>query len=87
MDRSLSGIPQGSILGQILFILYINDLPEVVGSACKLFADDCKLYHNIASEADQRELQKYIERLCSGGKIGWWVLTSKSIKWSLLNME
>ena len=36
----LSGIPQGSILGSILFILYINDLPGVVGSVCKLFADD-----------------------------------------------
>ena len=40
---ALSGIPQGSILGPILFILYINDLPGVVGSVCKLFADDCKL--------------------------------------------
>ena len=39
----LSGIPQGSILGPLLFIIYINDLPGVVGSVCKLFADDCKL--------------------------------------------
>ena len=60
----LSGIPQGSILGPILFILYINDLPGVVGSVCKLFADDCKRYRNIASEADQEEFQKDIERLC-----------------------
>ena len=64
----LSGIPQGCILGQILFILYINDLPGVIGSACKLFADDCKLFHNIASEADQKELQKDIERLCKWRK-------------------
>ena len=52
----LTGIPQGSILGPILFIIYINDLPGVVGSVCKLFADDCKLYSSIASEADQKEL-------------------------------
>ena len=64
----LSGIPQGSILGPILFILYINDLPGVVGSVCKLFADDCKLYRNIASEADQKELQEDIERLCKWSK-------------------
>ena len=43
----LSGIPQGSILGPILFIIFINDLPGVVGNVCKLFADDCKLYKNI----------------------------------------
>ena len=64
----LSGIPQGSILGPVLFILYINDLPGVVGSVCKLFADDCKLYKNIKSEADQRELQEDINRLCKWSK-------------------
>ena len=52
-----------SILGPILFIIYINDLPGVVGSVCKLFADDCKLYSSTASEADQKELQEDIETL------------------------
>ena len=58
----LSGIPQGSILGPVLFIIFINDLPGVVlvGSVCRLFADDCKLYRNIKSEADLRELQEEI---------------------------
>ena len=46
----LSGIPQGSILGPILFIIFINDLPGVVGNVCKLFADDCKLYKNIKGD-------------------------------------
>ena len=66
----LSGIPQGSILGPVLFILFINDLSGVVlvGSVCRLFADDCKLYRNIKSEADLRELQKEIWRLYQWSK-------------------
>ena len=43
----LSGIPQGSVLEPILFIIFLNDLLEVVENVCKLFADDCKLYKNI----------------------------------------
>ena len=64
----LSGIPQGSILGPILFIFYINDLLGVVESVCKLFADDCKLCSSIASEGGQKELQEDIERLCKWSK-------------------
>ena len=44
-----SGIPQGSVLGPVLFIIYINDMPDKVTSMCKLFADDSKLYLTIKS--------------------------------------
>ena len=40
----LSGIPQGSVLGLILFKIFINDLLECVQCCCKVFADDTKIY-------------------------------------------
>ena len=55
--KVVSGIPQGSVLGPLLFVIFINDLPaEVKVNICKMFADDCKLYGAV-KEGDINLLQ------------------------------
>ena len=47
-----------SILGPILFLLYVNDLPNIVNATAKLFADDAKVYKTVNNISDCEELQK-----------------------------
>ena len=53
----LSGIQQGSILGPLLFIIFINDTLEVVNSLTRMFADDTKLFRIVNRDADSTVLQ------------------------------
>ena len=63
-DRTVtSGIPQGSVLGPILFVLYINDLPSRVKSEIRLFADDTKLFTRSDIDGATDTLQEDLDLL------------------------
>ena len=58
-----SEVPLGSVLGPLLFLCYINDLPTCVSSDIRLFADDCLLYRTIHSQQDAVILQEDLNML------------------------
>ena len=67
-----SGVPQGTVLGPLMFLIYINDITESISLSLRLFADDCILYRTITTEEDAVQLQYDLDHL-----FAW------AIKWQL----
>ena len=60
-----SRVPQESILGPLLFLLFVNDLPGWIVSSMKMFADDIKLWHKISCESDKQYLQSDLQTMAN----------------------
>ena len=59
-----SGVPQGSVLGPVLFLIYINDLEEDVSNWLLKFADDTKLFGEVNNSLDAGIMQADLDRMC-----------------------
>jgi len=69
-NEVLSGIPQGSVLGPLFFIIYINDLSLLMKNKILLFADDTKIYTTISCSHPISTLQKDID-MCVKWSLSW----------------
>ena len=64
----MNGVPQGSILGPIIFLIYINDLDDDFTSKVLKLADDTNVFRKIKSDADRQQLQDYRNKLTEWSK-------------------
>ena len=79
-----SGVPQGSVLGPLLFLIYINDLDNKIISKISKFADDTKLCHRARHPEDIIELQEDINKLEDWANN--WQMKFNVGKWAVTNI-
>ena len=64
-----SGIPQGTVLGPLMLLLYINDITKDIDSSVRMFADNCLIYRIIESTDDAIKLQQDLDMLSEWANI------------------
>ena len=80
----VSGVPQGTVLGPLLFCLHINDITADVESEIRLFADDCVCYREIKDKEDTLKLQRDIDRL--GNWARKWGMRFQPVKCNMMQL-
>ena len=85
MKKVTSGVPQGSILGPNMFLLYVNDIPDYVSTTAKMIADDTKVYSEIKTTANCDTLQKDLNALAVWLKL--WLLEFNAEKCVVLRIK
>ena len=63
----MAGVPQGSILGPLLFLVFINDMNDELTSRTSMFADDTALYHADKNSENASKILKWISLKCKAG--------------------
>ena len=82
--KVFSGVPQGSVLGPLLFLLFVNDLPEWIVGNLKMFADDTKLWITLKSETDSAIVQTDLDSLTAWSNR--WLLKFTASKCKLMHI-
>ena len=78
LENVISDIRQGTVLGPLLFVIYINDLTNDLTSMTKLFADDTKVYREVNNSEESKLLQKDVETLATWSRV--WQLPFNTTK-------
>ena len=73
-----SGVPQRSVLGSLLYHLYVNDIPQLITGKVNLFADDMNLWHVIRSKNDEKFISQSLETLKNYSER--WLLKFNAVK-------
>jgi hypothetical protein len=69
INKALEEVPQGRVLGPLLFLAYLNDIGKNIESNIRLFADDCVTYRKIPTNENRLTLLRHVDRLGSGPSI------------------
>ncbi len=79
-----SSVSQGSVLGPLLFLLFVNEIPEEVKSDIKMFADDTKIWRVLRQDADTQGLQEDLDTLTDWSEK--WLLIFNAAKCKIMHI-